>query len=146
MSGIEVAGLVLGAFPIVVSGLQHFTEGVETIKSWKRYQRQLKIYSRTLEAQHALLLNTIGLLFQDIAQSNDEFDLLLKDPGGSFSRRPHYEEALRNRLDHSYDKFRMILEAMLEDLQLARKALGIGEDGRVRYASRKRLPALVYAS
>ena len=133
MSGIEVAGLVLGAFPIVISGLHHFIEGVETIKTWKRYQRELSRHSRSLEVQHSLLSNTIAKLFEDIVQSSDEFELLMRDPAGSFSRRPHYEEALRNRLDRSYDNFRAILDAILEDLQLAREELGIGEDGKVSY-------------
>lgn len=44
MSGIEAAGLLLALFPIVVSGLQHFTEGLETVKKWRRYHRELAKY------------------------------------------------------------------------------------------------------
>lgn len=132
MSGIEAAGLVLAVFPIVVSGLQHFTEGVETIKSWKRYQRELAKYSRTLETQRIVYLNTIERLFEGIIQSNDELEALMEDPEGAFAHKPQYEEGLRNRLGRSYNNYLLIMADMLEALRKARRELGIGEDGKVR--------------
>ena len=59
MSCIEAAGLVLAVFPMVVSGLQQFTKGLETIKDWKRHHRELSKYARTLETQRIVYLNTI---------------------------------------------------------------------------------------
>lgn len=132
MSGIEAAGLVLAVFPIVVSGLQHFTQGVATIKSWKRYQRELGKYSRTLETQRIVFLNTIERLFEGIVQSNDEFEALMKDPE---RYKPEYEEALRTRLGRSYDNFRSIMGDLLENLTLARGEMGISDDGKVRSVS-----------
>ncbi|KAK4694593.1 hypothetical protein P7C71_g3016, partial [Lecanoromycetidae sp. Uapishka_2] len=88
MSGIEAAGLVLAVFPLVVSGLQHFTEGVETIKSWKRYQRELSNYVRTLETQATYCQDTIEELFDGIIQSDDEYKALKNDPGGATWRKP----------------------------------------------------------
>jgi hypothetical protein len=32
MSGIEVAGLILGSIPLLISALEHYAEGVHTIK------------------------------------------------------------------------------------------------------------------
>lgn len=132
MSGIEAAGLVLAVFPIVVSGLQHFTEGVETMKAWKRYQRELAKYARTLETQRVVYLNTIDRLFEGIIESNEELEAFMKDPGASFSNKPQYEERLRTRLGRSYDNYNKIMADMLEALKLARKELGIDEDGQVR--------------
>ncbi|QVM06016.1 hypothetical protein D8B26_000726 [Coccidioides posadasii str. Silveira] len=48
MSGIEVAGLVLGAIPILVSALEAFIKGVSTIKKWMRYKTELKNLLRAL--------------------------------------------------------------------------------------------------
>ena len=36
-TGIETAGLVLAAFPLVVKGLGAYVDGVRMIKYWKRY-------------------------------------------------------------------------------------------------------------
>lgn len=132
MSGIEAAGLVLAVFPIVVSGLQHFTEGVETIKAWKRYQRELAKYARTLETQRVVYLNTIDRLFEGIIESNEELEAFMKDPGAAFSHKPQYEDRLRTRLGRSYDNYNKIMADMLDALKAARKELGIDENGKVR--------------
>lgn len=133
MSGIEAAGLVLAVFPIVVNGLQHFTESVETTKTWRRYQKELAKYSRILETQNIVYLNTIEILFDDIIQSNDELDAMMKDPGAAFSHKPQYEEKLRIRLDRSYGNYNKIMVDMLDALTAVQKELGIDENGKVRF-------------
>lgn len=132
MSGIEAAGIVLAVFPIVVSGLQHFTEGLETINNWRRYHRELSKYARTLETQRIVYLNTIERLFEGIIQSNDELEAFMSDPGLAFSRNPQYEERLAARLGRSYGNYSRIMADMLDALRAARKELGIDEDGKVR--------------
>lgn len=128
MSGIEAAGLVLAVFPIVVNGLQHFTEGVEAIKSWRRYQRELAKYSRTLETQRIVYLNTVERLFEGIIQTNDELEAFMGDPGAAFLQ---YEEGLRTRLGRSYGNYNRIVGDMLDSLRAARKELGIDENGKI---------------
>ena len=138
MSGIEAAGIVLAIFPIVVNGLQQFTEGLETIKHWKRYHRELAKYSRTLETQRIVYLNTIERLFEGIIQSNDEIEAFMNDPAGAFSRNPQYEERLCARLGRSYGNYSRIMADMLDALKTARRELGIDENGKVR-------PILLYS-
>lgn len=132
MSGIEAAGLVLAVFPIVVSGLQQFTQGLEAIKNWRRYHRELSKYARTLETQRIVYLNTIERLFEGIIQSNDELEDLMNNPGLAFSRNPQYEERLRTRLGRSYGNYSRIMSDMVEALTAARNELGIDENGKVR--------------
>ena len=115
--------------------MQHFIEGVETIKSWKRFRRELDKYSRTLETQRIVYLNTIERLFEDIIQSNDELDASMKNPGSAFYHKPEYEERLSTRLGRSYSNYTRIMADMLESLEAARKELGIGENGEVRFPS-----------
>ena len=132
MSGIEAAGLVLAVFPIVVSGLQHFTEGLETINNWRRYNRELAKYSRTLETQRIVYLNTIEILFEGIIQSNDEFEAFMRHSGKAFTLNPQYEERLSTRLGRSYGNYNRIIADMLDSLKMAGKELGIDETGQVR--------------
>lgn len=131
MSGIEAAGLVLAIFPIVVSGLKDFTEGLETIKNWRRYHRELAKYSRTLETQRIVYLNTIERLFEGIIQSNDELEAFMMDPATAFAHNPQYEERLSIRLGRSYGNFSRIMADMLEALKAAEKELGIDENGKI---------------
>jgi hypothetical protein len=37
MSGIEVAGLVLGAIPLILAGLQFYGEGINVTKRYAKY-------------------------------------------------------------------------------------------------------------
>lgn len=37
MSGFEIAGAALAAFPLLVNGVNQLVEGVETIHRWKKY-------------------------------------------------------------------------------------------------------------
>lgn len=130
MSGIEAAGLVLAVFPIVVNGLQHFTGSVETFKAWKRYCRVLANYSRTLETQRVVYLNTIEKLLDGIIDSNDELEAIMKDPGAAF---PQYEKGLRTRLGRAYGNYNIIMADMLDALISVRNELGIEENGKVRF-------------
>ena len=132
MSGIEAAGLVLAVFPIVVSGLHHFTDSLETIKSWKRYHRELSKYARILETQSIVFLNTTERLLEGIIQSNDEFEAFVKDPAQAFSSNQQYEGRLEMRLGRSYDNYNKIVMDILNALKATGKELGIDENGKVR--------------
>ncbi len=131
MSGIEVAGLVLTAFPIIASGLKYLTEGLGTIENRQRYQKDLARYSRTLETQKTVYLDTTEILLEGIIQSNDELEAFMKDPGVALSRNPHYEEQLSKRLGRSYDSYKKITAHLLDTLRTAREQLGIDETGKV---------------
>ena len=45
MSGIEAAGIALAIFPILIDGLNHVADGIETVKRWKRYKIKLQQYA-----------------------------------------------------------------------------------------------------
>lgn len=42
MSGVEAAGLVLAAFPLLISALEHYRESAEVLKDWWRYKREYR--------------------------------------------------------------------------------------------------------
>ena len=42
MSGFEVVGVVLGAIPLLISGLEHYGDGVHTIRTMWSYERVVR--------------------------------------------------------------------------------------------------------
>ena len=42
MSGLEVAGVILGGLPLVISALEHYTHGVNTAKRYWRFKSELR--------------------------------------------------------------------------------------------------------
>ena len=132
VTGVETAGLVLATFPIVVNCLSQFAEGVDTIKSWRRYRRELTNYARTLEAEYVIYRNTIEELLDGIIHSDEELNILLEDLGGVSWQKPQYEDQLRRRLDHSYQSYLVTMTDILTAVQAVQKRLGVGDSGKVR--------------
>ena len=116
-TGIEVAGLTLAIFPVLVDGLKHFKEGVETVRSWQSYRHDLANNFYTLKIARVFFLNTIEELLDGIIQSQEELEALRKNPYGIHSIKPLYEEQLRRRLEHDYDDHMETMRCLLEALQ-----------------------------
>ncbi|KAL9618858.1 MAG: hypothetical protein Q9160_006448 [Pyrenula sp. 1 TL-2023] len=81
MSGIEAAGLVLGALPLVIAGLKFYIEGVTTITKYLR--------------------NICEELLQGLIEGQ-KMNLLLRSPGGHLWKDAQLEQKLRRRLQAAY--------------------------------------------
>ena len=76
MSGVEAAGLILGALPLVVSGLESYIEGVATIKRYFRYKNELKSLLRALTTEYDIFRNTCEELLEGLVQAQKMMMLL----------------------------------------------------------------------
>lgn len=81
MSGIEVLGLVLGALPLVLSGLEHYGEAPRAIRSIMDYHREFAALFRTLRMENEILRNTMELMLADRAQESMVVNLLAAPDG-----------------------------------------------------------------
>ncbi|KAM3550099.1 hypothetical protein ARSEF4850_008513 [Beauveria asiatica] len=81
MSGIEVAGLVLGAFPLLISALEHGRDTAKVLEIFWKIRRE----------------NLEALLLPLIVDDNEVQDLL-KNPGGPRWQDPELEGRLKGRL------------------------------------------------
>ncbi|KAI4256754.1 MAG: hypothetical protein L6R42_006039, partial [Xanthoria sp. 1 TBL-2021] len=135
MSGFEIAGIALAAFPIVVNGLCRMTEGIETIKHWKKYKRELDKYAFRLDTAQVCFTSTLKHLLDDIVPSDTDFERMIAEPLGSLWKKPVYEERLRDRLDQSYKPYLRTIQTLAEDVKELRKKLGIDASGAVQWDS-----------
>lgn len=133
MSGIEVAGLVLAAFPLVIAGPKSYSEGVENIKSWRRYRRQLSNYQEQLETQQTCFLNTITHVLDGIVATDLEMNALIEDPGGSAWKIKKYDLKLQIRLDHTYAAYFKSVTQLKHVLHVMKEKLGIEDFGKVKW-------------
>ena len=129
--GIETAGLVLATFPIVISFLEHYVKGVETIRKWRFYSRELDIYARKLEVERVKYLNTTENLLLDIVKSEDDLASMLSDPESAPWQKPEYKDLLRDQLRHSYDVYFATIHDMMQNLEGLKTKLGIDALGKV---------------
>ncbi|KAL9616432.1 MAG: hypothetical protein Q9160_008708 [Pyrenula sp. 1 TL-2023] len=130
MSGIEAAGIALALFPIVVKGIACYADGLQTVRAWRRYRREIAGYKRQLETQRIWYLDTLEELL-GFVDAEEDLNELIANPGGASWRKPDYDKRLRERLDHSYDLYLATTRDLLDTLQIVQKKLGIDSTGKV---------------
>jgi hypothetical protein len=130
MSGIEVAGIVLGAIPLVISGLEHYAEGARTIKSMWDYPREFKQLSSRLRMEDTMFRNTMELLLSDRV-GNRRLEDMLTQPGGIAWAETQVEQELHRILQGSYAVFLETVVRMNEVLAAFIARLRLDPDGKV---------------
>jgi hypothetical protein len=132
MSGLEVVGLVLGAIPLLISGLEHYAEGVQTIRRLIGYKWELKSLINSLRTEDSIFENTCETLLDGLAHPS-KIESLLKDPGGDELRTPDLSRKLENRLGDAYAIFFENVAAIHGSIKTFQERLGLGPDGKVTF-------------
>ncbi|KAL9122471.1 MAG: hypothetical protein Q9187_000981 [Circinaria calcarea] len=104
VTGVETAGIVLASIPLVVSALEHYAEGVNTITKWWSYRRELASLVRVLDAEYAQFLGTCEKLLEGLVPP-DELEELIADPRGAGWNNHELDRKLKGRLRRSYGSY-----------------------------------------
>lgn len=129
-SSIEIAGLVLAAFPLLIAGIEHYRKGLEPFKNWANYEHGLVLLERTLESEKNKLENSCEL-FLDGLVSPAELPDLISRPGGPRWRTPELESKMRKRLGRSYNSFMDAIKEMRFAMDELSNTLEVGEKWKV---------------
>ncbi|KAI0532831.1 hypothetical protein GGR58DRAFT_517408 [Xylaria digitata] len=108
MSGFEIAGIVLGALPLVISALNSYSDGISTLKRWRRYNRELRSIVRTLETESVKLQNVCEKLLIGIVPE-PQIEEMVRDPFGDLWRSRETERRIRFRLWKGFASFKETL-------------------------------------
>lgn len=130
MSGFEVVGVILGVLPLAISGLEHYAEGVRTIKRTYHYSRDFSIVARKLKTQQDIFRNTVSKFLSECVDFETQQKLMV-NIGGREWESPECEAALRRRLYDSYDSSLGCVCDISRTLQELVKKLKINPDGSV---------------
>ncbi|MCJ1324464.1 hypothetical protein MMC10_001126 [Thelotrema lepadinum] len=103
-SGLEIAGLVLGAVPLLISACEHYAEGLEIIKGWWRFEREIDNIKRTLIAQKTIIDLTCERLLDGLV-SAECITSLLDNAEGSEWEDKDLKSKLKHRLGKAYDSY-----------------------------------------
>lgn len=139
MSGVEVAGIVLGVIPVIVTALQNYAAGVSTIKTLRKYERELGSLIRQLKVQTEILRNTCEELLNGIDPASI-VDTMLDNPGGTAWEDSEIDQQLKARLQGAYDPYMATLEDMKEAVEEIRSRLRIDKIGKVSVGSMSAAP------
>ncbi|OAP56785.1 hypothetical protein AYL99_08897 [Fonsecaea erecta] len=124
MAGVEAAGLVLGAIPLIISALEHYHDvAAPTIAfvHWRRYLRKLvlKLYIIRVSYDQA-----VRLLLAPIADLADQITMM-EDPRSQLWREGPLAESLRDKLGPVYDPFILTIDEVAEILVEIASSLNI---------------------
>ncbi|KAF2262757.1 hypothetical protein CC78DRAFT_519767 [Lojkania enalia] len=125
MSGIEIAGLVLGAFPILIHALESYRESAEVLVDWWRIQRAYKKCKQDLHYHRILFEGNIERFLLPLIVDDDELKTLMADPAGDAWEDKELETRLTERLPKSYGLFLDIMSDINELMEALKKELGV---------------------
>ena len=129
MSGVEVAGFVLAAFPLVISGIQLYIDGCDKIQRWRKWESLLGHLARNIKAEHRIFRNICKRLDLEI----------IHDSQRQRNVTEAQIDALEGRLGESYYDFVAVARDLAMILDKCRKKLDLDEDGYVGKSSRTHL-------
>ncbi|KAK2030309.1 hypothetical protein LX32DRAFT_662671 [Colletotrichum zoysiae] len=118
MSGFEIAGVVLGAFPILCHAAKESRTVFKKTKSWWRFQTSFEEFVSTIATQEIAYVQVLKGLFRSLEITDGEYHALIKDPGSTLWHESHIQEKLRYRLsDNEFPWFMSKLSELNEAIK-----------------------------
>ncbi len=103
LTGVEIAGTVLAAFPLIISAMEHYERGFQPIKEWIRFRGEFATSLNALVRQKIFFRQNIEELLSPIISSDYEMSVLLDSPGGRAWTDVELNDRLRRRLPGKYE-------------------------------------------
>jgi hypothetical protein len=123
----EIAGLILSAFPLMISAMEHYKKTAEVWDDWWSYKQQYTKFKRALECEKLAFEENFEELLGPIVRGESELRELLKDSNSPAWKEPELEEQLRERLPKSYDAYMDIMKELEEVMEKLKDKLGVGK-------------------
>lgn len=131
MSGLEIAGVVLGALPLVISALEHYANGINTAKRFWRYKSEVRSLILQINTERGIFINTLEQLLVGIVRI-EHMTEFLSSPGGDVWQEEDIDIKLKDRLRGAYEVYLGNVGGMVRALEVMMKKLALDPDGKVR--------------
>lgn len=127
MSGVEAAGFVLAAFPLLISALEDYRQGFEVLEDWWRIRKEYKKCKQNLKLQKLIFEENLEELLRPLVRNEDELALLIAKPGGDGWKDRELEQQLKERLPKSYEIYLEIINEINGVMENLKDELGINK-------------------
>lgn len=104
MSGLEIAGLLLGAIPTCATAIAEYNSTLDKIKRFRHWRLDLPRYVGILRRQRSELEETLRLLLFGMVDS-DGLEIMIEDPVGSHWKNEALISKLKGKYREEYDIF-----------------------------------------
>lgn len=134
MSGLELAGVALGAFPVAILMMELFEKAAAATKKYKDYETGLDWVQLQIETEQVVFDNILRHLLADVV-GPAEVAAMMNDPKGRAWNNTENESKLQARLGTSYALFQRHVVGMWASLDGVGKKLPLDANGKVRILS-----------
>jgi hypothetical protein len=114
MSGVEIAGFVLGGFPLLISAAEHYREGFEPLVKWKRFWTEFIGFVDAVDIEKQLFDQMLERFLISTDVPHEEIQLFMTDRAYTGWQREDLVRTLRARLGGSYDVYMSTIKTMDE--------------------------------
>jgi hypothetical protein len=127
MSGVEIAGFVLAAFPLMISALEHYRKGAEVLEGWWMIKCEYRKCKNNLNYHKVAFEENLEELLLPLIADEDKLQRLLNDPGGPEWKDPELEKLLKERMPKTYSSYLDTVGMMMEVVEGLDNALGMSK-------------------
>ncbi|KAK1750908.1 hypothetical protein QBC47DRAFT_392869 [Echria macrotheca] len=128
MSGFEIAGVVLGAFPILTDALKDARGPYQKVKRWWNFSIAFEDFLLRLDTERVAFLQNLDNLLTSASIPEPDKQLLMLDPRCDLWYSPSIQAALRARISDPYfDWYITVLSDIREALDEIKEFLPVGK-------------------
>ncbi|KAF2496627.1 hypothetical protein BU16DRAFT_507162 [Lophium mytilinum] len=136
MSGVEIAGLVLGAFPVALTALEKYRTVARSLGFWWEIRLEYQKCSSEISYHRVIFSRNLKQLLLPLVADKDQIQRLVADLGGAGWKDPELARQLEDRLQDSYEIYFHIMQQMNEAMNELNKELGGEKTGFQEKVSR----------
>lgn len=125
MSGVEIAGFLLAAFPLIISGLEHWRDVAKVGGFFWRVRNEYTKCRSDVQFYEIWYKRNLEELLLPIVNDADEVARLVGNPGGKDWSSKALQQRLEGRLQESYSLYIEIICEMNETVKELRKELSL---------------------
>ena len=123
MSGFEVVGVVLGALPLLITGLEHYAEGIHTIKNMWDYEAVVSHLVSEFMLSEGIFRHSCQELLVPILPDIEAARLL--EGGSPDWENPGLNKRLREHLGPDYEIYTRAVRHLKRRIELFTRKLGL---------------------
>ncbi|KAL4723520.1 hypothetical protein ACLX1H_009155 [Fusarium chlamydosporum] len=146
MSGFEIAGIVLGSIPLLISAIEHYSNSLDRATAFFKWKDGLNSALREFWYQHSSFTLTLRNILKDVA-SPSEIEEMIGDPHHELWKSQDLSLALQEMLKFAYKPYistikdmHACMERLASHLDVDRDA-GTADDLEAIMKANKRLPS-----
>ncbi|KAI5805713.1 hypothetical protein EDC01DRAFT_609846 [Geopyxis carbonaria] len=128
MSGFEIVGVTLGAIPVLISALEHYSKGVRTIENMAKYETVYENLLISFGTGLSIYRSSCETLLGPLELPEAQLRNLLEEPEGVAWEDEELSERIRERLGISYKPYKSAVQHLDRKIKIFSKKLKLKDD------------------